>query len=522
MKKKAINFSWPARLSDFSVDKDNEKFSRAKLYVFYKGETEDHRFFSESFSKKLIKSLPYTPVVSYYDEKEDDFVGHATEQQIYGIVDPKVSPWFEKDEKDVEWCVCEVVLYTERPDKVGDIAKKIVGHSQSLELDPNSVEYKINYDKKRHVKNIEFIAGTFIGVSVLGKNQKPAFTGSSFFSFNSEFVNKMEILRNYCDNSKSAEKKYDGGIEMNFKEFMKLSWGDISCKVGEAIEKEYYNEAFTYIVDMFEDSAIVRFCSYLDNTCKLMRIKYTCDENGVITLGNVNEVHITYEDITSPTEEVVVEQSLEATNEYVKTEEDKENCVCKPEKDDKEDCICKPEEDDKKDCVCDPKEDDKEDCVCKPEEDDKECSEEEDKDDIEEIDDDDKKEITSCSTDMQIAENEEKVSVDSEQTEEKNTSSTSFTESERAEFEALKREKKINILNSYKEYLTKDEYDKFTTSIDTFEVDNLEVELLRLYKKYNESNSSSSRLRAFVLSSNEKQVSTTNRLDDFVRKNLHR
>ena len=147
MKKKSINFSWPAHLSDFSKDKENERFSRAKLYVFYKGETEDHRYFSDSFSEKLIKSLPYTPVVSYYDEEEDDFVGHATEQQIYGIVDPKSKPWFEKDDKNVEWCVCDVVLYTERPDKVGDIAKKIVGHSQSLELDPDSVKYKINYDK---------------------------------------------------------------------------------------------------------------------------------------------------------------------------------------------------------------------------------------------------------------------------------------------------------------------------------------------------------------------------------------
>lgn len=530
MKKKSINFSWPAHLSDFSKDKENEKFSRAKLYVFYKGETEDHRYFSDSFSEKLIKSLPYTPVVSYYDEEEDDFVGHATEQQIYGIVDPKSKPWFEKDDKNVEWCVCDVVLYTERPDKVGDIAKKIVGHSQSLELDPDSVKYKINYDKKRHVKNIEFIAGTFIGVSVLGKKQKPAFTGSSFFSFNNEFAKKMEILCNYCE--KNAGKNDNGGIEMNFEEFMKLSWGDISHKVDEAIRKEYSEEAYVYIVDMFDDSAIIRFYSYLDGTNKLMRVNYTYnEESNEVVLGDVKEVYIKYEDVVTQSNEDV-EQNAEVTNEYVcnpDDEKDKKDCVCNPDdKKDKEDCVCNPEDKDKKDCVCDPEKDkDKKDCICDPDDpddpddiDDKD----DDKDNIDDIDDkdDDIDEKTKCSTNTSIAENEEKVSVDSEQAEENNTSSTSFTESERAEFEALKREKKVNLLNSYKDYLTEEEYNKFTTSIDTFDVENLEVELLRKYKNYNESRNSSSRIRAFALSSNEKQYSATDRLDDFVRKNLKR
>ena len=84
MKKQVINYNWPASLS-FSADNknDNERFSRGKLAVFFKGETADHRFFSDEFSKTLIESLPYTPIVSHYDEQADDFVGHATEQDIY-------------------------------------------------------------------------------------------------------------------------------------------------------------------------------------------------------------------------------------------------------------------------------------------------------------------------------------------------------------------------------------------------------------------------------------------------------
>lgn len=85
-------------MSDFSQDTFAKNFSRGKLKVFYKGETADHRYFSETFSQNLIQSLPYTPVVSYYDEEKEDFVGHATEQQILGIVDPCTEIKFEKDD----------------------------------------------------------------------------------------------------------------------------------------------------------------------------------------------------------------------------------------------------------------------------------------------------------------------------------------------------------------------------------------------------------------------------------------
>ena len=232
-----INFSWPAQLSDFAKDTVQENFSRGKLKVFYKGETADHRFFSDSFSEELIKSLPYTPVVSYYDEEKEDFVGHATEQQVLGIVDPCKEPSFEEDEEGKVWCICDVVLYTERPDKVGDLAKKIVGHKQSLELDPSSVQYKINYDEKKHFKNIEFTAGKFVGVSVLGNDQKPAFTGSAFFTCDENFENKMKLLREYCE--KQNDPQEEGGNEVNLQEFMKLSWGEVSTKVEQAVAKEY-------------------------------------------------------------------------------------------------------------------------------------------------------------------------------------------------------------------------------------------------------------------------------------------
>ena len=562
MKKRVINCSWPAYLSDFSKDAIQENFSRGKLKVFYKGETADHRYFSEAFSQELIKSLPYTPVVSYYDEEKEDFVGHATEQQVLGIVDPCIAPSFEKDDNGIEWCICDVVLYTERPDKVGDLAKKIVGHKQSLELDPNTVKYVINYDERMHFKNVEFTAGKFVGVSVLGNDQKPAFAGSEFFTYNDQIESKMKILREYC------EAKHDqlvGGNEMNLKEFMKLSWGDVSLKVEELICKEYCNEWFTSIVDMYEDSAIVRFYSYEGCTSKLMRIKYSVDENGNVTLGDINEVHVTYEDVNVSTiEKTGVSQTTETmttsgTDEFAgcgdrkekredidedddddpdneepyedDKEEDDEDMVCGDPKKKKDNMVCNPEKKKEDEMVCDP-EKKKDDMVCDPnkkKEDEMSCGDPKKKEDEMVCGGGEKKKKSQCEvvdantaqvTNAKVIETTKKVSVDDEQIEKENSGATSFTESERAELNSLKREKKVNLLKSYKEYLTSEEYGDFESRIDTFEVDTLEMELLKKYKAHKEEEPEHT-MRAFALFTPEKE-NARNILDDFVRKNLGR
>ena len=521
MKKQVINFSWPAQLSDFAKDTVQENFSRGKLKVFYKGETADHRFFSDSFSEELIKSLPYTPVVSYYDEEKEDFVGHATEQQVLGIVDPCKEPSFEEDEEGKVWCICDVVLYTERPDKVGDLAKKIVGHKQSLELDPSSVQYKINYDEKKHFKNIEFTAGKFVGVSVLGNDQKPAFTGSAFFTCDENFENKMKLLREYCE--KQNDPQEEGGNEMNLQEFMKLSWGEISTKVEEAVAKEYENDAYCYIVDMFEDAAIVRFYYYMENGSKLMKIKYSCDESGNVSLGDIVEVRVTYEEVVdvsntaTEVEEVGVENATETIEENAEEQESELAKKCDDEEK-KGRCVKSDDDDDK-----DEKEDTEEDSTDDPDD-------PEDKDDD---DDDDKVVCAACGdveeqptadaadvSNAEVTETERVVSDGNEQVaEETNTSSASFTDSERAEFETLKREKKINILNSYKEILSEEEFNNFLGSIDSFEESDLELELLKAYKASKDKEPKIQRAFAFapIL---EKNNADKNSLDDFIRKNL--
>lgn len=489
-----INYSWPVQLINFSKDEAQENFSRGQLKVFYKGETADHRYFSDSFSEQLIESLPYTPVVSYWDAEKDDFVGHATEQQILGIVDPCIAPRFEKDDEGVEWCVCDVVLYTERPDQTGDLAKKIVGHPQSLELDPHSVKYTINYDDKRHFKNIEFTEGKFVGVSVLGNDQKPAFTGSAFFSCDEKFESKMKILREYCEN----DQKTKGGQVMDLAEFMKLSWGDISKAVEEKLAAEYGNEAFTLIVDMFEDNAIVRFYSYIDGSNKLFRVKYTCDEKGEITLGTVNEVHVVYEDIVEePKNEESVEQATEQENLGVATAT--EDPIVEGATQEQ---VVEHEEINAAEVVSTALD------VVNHEE-----TIEQQTENLPEVQVDD---VSQASVSNAEITDEKKVS-ENETIEQEDSSASAFAQSQVEELEALKREKKIALLDSYKEELSDEEYADFTARIDEFDNDSLELELLRRYKRDNKETRVE---RVFNIVNPINTNNNSDNLDSLVRKHL--
>ena len=492
---KPISCSWPVQFSDFKIDEDQKRFSRGKLAVFYKGETPDHRYFSDDFADQVIKTLPYAPIVSHYDAEKDDFVGHATEQDIYGIVDPCVEPTFEVREDGNTWAICETVYYTERPDQIGDIAKKIEGHSQSLELDPKTVKYVINYDDKKHFKNVEFTAGSIIGVSVLGKEQKPAFTGSAFFNYNETFEEKMKLLKEYCE-SKSVQNI--GGNQMNLQEFMTLSWGEIASKVEQAIFNEYGQEYYTYIVDLYDGNAVFRAYSYIDGSSHLFQINYSLADNA-ITLGDIVEVHVTYEPIekneaqgdknapftenNNESEEQPVEEPTEVTPEATTEDLTQAEEIVEEEPVD----------------TTDPTE------VVEPSEGEENSFSEEQPTETTVSEN-----AAESSTDAEPAANDfsaddtqtQKVGAEDENYQETSSSSATLAESERAEFEALKREKKVNLINSFKDSLSDDEFNKFMENVDSTDYDALNVELLETYKRKNEGKPSPRRVFAFTPKNN--------------------
>lgn len=523
-------------MSDFTAvndDTPNEVFSRGKLKVFYKGETADHRYFSDAFAEKLLKSLPYTPIVSYYDEEAKDFRGHSPEQAIYGIVDPCKKPHFEKDDDGKEWCVCDVVIYTERAGKIGEIAKQIVGHKQSLER--TDAKYVINYDAHRHFKNIEFTDGKFVGVSVLGNDQEPAFTGSQFFTAEAQetLEAKLKLLRDYCsqaaqENLDQKEKTSNGGFSMqitNYSEFRKLTWGETATKLDETLTKEYGNEAYTSIEDREDGFVYVKFYSYLDGSVSLYRIQYSLADDGSVQLGDRKPVHRTWEVIpekaeTSPAaataEEAPVDEVVSSVAEDPQDGKDVVATVAEnnepKEAEAKADVaasvvnneevankataeatiteVATPTEETKpSEEVAEPTEK-----VAEPVADDNHLTAVENATAT--------REVSPATLNTAIGANEEENAEGEQSSEQQNNnhsaSASTLDQSEREEFEALKKQEKLNFLTSYKDKLSDEDFQRFAAELDNYSSkESLEVEILRAALAHSQEEKSSIRRAAF-------------------------
>lgn len=461
------HFYVPAQLSAFSGEGEGDtRFTRAKLKVFYKGTTADNRLFTEEFSSGLIKTLPLTPVVGYYDAEKEDFVGHATEQQILGVVDPTVEPQFEKADDGNTWAVCDTVLYTERPDQVGDIAKKIVGKSQSLELNPKTIQYKVNYDEKKHFKNLEFTAGEIIGLSVLGDDQKPAFTGSSFFSCfgENDFVKKMNMLKKYC--AEEAVKR-TANMDKNTN-FIELAYGEQMLKVEEAFASAYANDGCSYLVDAYPSYAIMRIYYYADGSQKLLKVNYTIDGEGKVTLGEVKEVRVTYEEVpdtSASSEGFAAETKPEEEKEDLKKKEE-----CSTADEDlkkKEECSASDEDLKKKEECSNSEEDLKKKEECSTSEEDlkkkEECAQTEEKE--KELKEDEK---AKTNAEANSVEGDPNVNHTSE-TETNTPDPTALSKSEREELETLRKASKINLINSYANRLPQEIVDGLIAKVDSYD-----------------------------------------------------
>lgn len=548
-------------MSDFTAvnddDTPNEVFSRGKLKVFYKGETADHRYFSDAFAEKLLKSLPYTPIVSYYDEEAKDFRGHSPEQAIYGIVDPCRQPHFEKDDDGKEWCVCDVVIYTERAGKIGEIAKQIVGHKQSLER--TDAKYVINYDAHRHFKNIEFTDGKFVGVSVLGNDQEPAFTGSQFFTAEAQetLEAKLKLLRDYCsqaaqENLDQKEKTSNGGFSMqitNYSEFRKLTWGETATKLDETLTKEYGHEAYTSIEDMEDGFVYVKFYSYLDGSVSLYRIQYSLADDGSVQLGDRKPVHRTWEVIPEKAET----SPAAATAEEAPVDEVVSSVAEKPQ-DGKDATVATVAENNESN---EPKEAEvkaevaasvvnNEEVVDKATEAEatttevvtpEETKPSEEVAEAEKVADDNltavenataTREVSPATLNTAIGANEEENAEGEQSSEQQNNnhsaSASTLDQSEREEFEALKKQEKLNFLTSYKDKLSDEDFQRFAAELDNYSSkESLEVEILRAALAHSQEEKSSIRRAAFYSCATDRNaLKKEDNDEDWIKRALRR
>lgn len=482
---KKIPSNVPVFIQDVK-SQENGRYSTAKLKVFYQGETADHRLFTKKFSDKVIETLPSTPVVGFYSEEGDDFIGHNTIQYVYGHVPETASIEYVKDEESGNtFVITDVILYTERKDNIGEVARKIVGKQHSLELDPDTLEYKVNRDKNGRFLNIEFLSGQFIGLSVLGDNETPAFTGSCFFTTNEDFKSFASKCHDNFDKFLNFLDKSGGEIKVfNSAEFFSKT-AEFLAKTMQEYQEDIYSALDAmgicgWICENTTEYAVIYQYNSVTDKCEYLKYSIV-EDNGNLSLTNPVPVKARF-----LTEEQL--QLLDSNQgSFVAEPEDKDDKEdadpadpVDPDDDDKDDedfvkndeekkgACAKDNEDKKGACATDDEVDKKTNCVSGAEE-------------------DDKKGATDGTTDPQTT-NDEKEGKKQVGTATASVGSASLSSEERAELEQYRKAAKIAVIDSYAADLDENILNVYRSKVDEMSKDELEAQLAIEFRKFVKSN----------------------------------
>lgn len=514
-----MDFSIPAYLSNFSTLDDQRTI--ANLKVFYIGETGDGRIFDKDFADKLVASLPYAPVVAFYSDMKDDFLGHNKTQYIYGIVKPDAEGKFELDEDGNNWYITEVMLYTDRIDNIGEVAKKIVGHKHSLELDPETVKYEMF--KENGKRKIRFTDGRICGLSVLGVTEKPAFTGSEFFIDQEDIQERFKNFFSFLTNK-------DRGVTMDKKEFFKqyvdfisLTYNEKAKMVVDYMQTQMGDEYSVYCAEMSDNYVVFCLFNWSDYSESYKMYDYTIDEQGV-SLSNDRACFRRFLSL----EQI---ELLEKNNNVVNASEDNDNVIVE----ETNASLNIAESDDTKAVSHDDEvmttteeiqdvveefqvieETQEPEVQNEPEVQEETVVEETPEDNstftTEGVQEDNELQATEPCT----IQEEEEVQVQEDFT----SSPSTLTDSERRELEAFRFEKKLNLINSYKDELPIETIDSFVEKINDFNYEELEAKLAIEYRTFSKTNKKSTKAAVFSFSSLVQSVSSVreeNSYADLVR-----
>lgn len=504
-----VSLQVPASLSDFSSTASDGR-TLGKLKMFYVGETADGRVFTKEFSDKLVASLPYCPIVGFFSDIQDDFIGHNSDQYIYGIVRPDAEYSFETDKDGKEWLITDVMLYTDRPDKTGEVAKKILGKPQSLELNRKNVKYEVfNEGGKRKIK---FLEGSLIGLSVLGSKQKPAFAGSEFFMAGdfSEMRERFDNFFSFLENNDSR-----GEQEMNNKtdfesyvEFVKLSYTDKMRLAASALQAQLGDNYCFYLEDMDDFSLIA--CKYSRENGETSYAKYDYSINDIeVSVSNERAVirkFLTVEEINrldsfennadfedkeeieeNDNETAAVEEEISEVAPVEFTEEGSENVGEEEEIAPAEAAFADQEEDTEE---TQPEEEEEETQLQEEEE---TQPEEEEETQLEEEEEEVAEAQNNNMEENDDEEDQDEPSKEDEDDEEFSEHTSALSDSERQELEVFRTQAKERLISEYNGLLDKKVLADFTAKINDYDYNALESALAIAFSNYTRQNKNISR-----------------------------
>lgn len=200
----------------------NSGYSRARLKIFYPGANRNGSYIEKTVGEQMISTLPGTPVVGFYDVGTDDYLDHMTPQhtKAYGFVptDSMNFQWelmLDPDGVYRTYACADIILWTARYPE----AKKIVGKSHSMELNPKTISGGFKVIDGEEYFNIDH--AEFFGLCVLGDNVEPCFEGSSFYSLKDKQVaystvksDLTQMQKEYYELATPEIENKNGGQEM--------------------------------------------------------------------------------------------------------------------------------------------------------------------------------------------------------------------------------------------------------------------------------------------------------------------
>ena len=496
----------PVFIRSSDEEQTSTLYTKAKLKIFYVGETADHRLFTRDFAEKLLETLPNTPVVGFYSEEDEDFKGHNSTQYIYGIVPESAAITFEEEDNKT-FAITDVILYTGRKDNIGTVASKVFGKQHSLELDPDTLKYKINRDTQGRFMNLEFVDGSFIGLSVLGDNETPAFTGSEFFTTNEDFVKVIEQSEakfskfiNLLNNNGGKLEVFNSEAFFNkcAENFAKITMQEFTQKLYAALETI---GVYGWIVENTDEYAVVSQWNEEERRSQYVKYSVTVS-NDNISVSNPVEVYVKY--LTQ--DEIDTANSPMNTAKTLEEEEEEKEGQCAanpfPPKTDEDEEKDKTEEstDDDKDDEEDDEEKSKAAAIEEEEEEEKPVSdpksdEDEDPKKKEDYSVNDANSDTNALGDVANAkesdESKPKINEEDEDEEDKDKvgnatasiSATALSDSERNELEQYRRAEKLGMIADYKGDISDDLIVEFTNKVDEYSKDDLASALALAFRK---------------------------------------
>ena len=286
-----INMNFPITVYG-NLEKLTDVMSIGRCRIFYKYGNRNGTYITDEFAEELIKTLPYTPVKGIYEEEAKDYTDHGEERnlgRIYGIVPGPNDMNFawekhlDEDGIEREYACVNVYYYT----ALYEEAAEICGKSQPMELYRKSIkgDWKIVDGKRYYV----FEKASFLGLQVLGDDVEPCFEGAAFFALYDSVKDLYEKLEQYQNNFQNHG---EGGNTMP----------TITFKVSDSQKHDFlwsllnvnYNEENGWIVEygiceIYEEYAIVR--NYAE--AKFERVYYTKnDETDSLEITNREDCFI--------------------------------------------------------------------------------------------------------------------------------------------------------------------------------------------------------------------------------------